>query len=145
MPTPYEVARLAQLSRRIQPEATSKANQAAPHRSIRRRLAPQAIEELVARYLAGEKTPALSQAYGISASGLRDLLRAEGVSLRGHSITVQDADRAVHLYEHGLTITQVVAHIGYSHGTIRKVLLEHGVATGSGNRGKREQVNDGKR
>lgn len=126
-PSPGEVAKLAQLSCRIHSDANTKGTPAAQHRSIRRRLAPQAIEELVARYAAGEETPALSREFGISASGLRDLLRAEGVSLRGHAITVQDAERAVHLYLSGLTITQVVAHIGYSHGTIRKSLIKHGV------------------
>jgi AraC-like DNA-binding protein len=136
-PTPGEVAKLAQLSRGIQSETTSKGKQEAPHRSLRRRLAPQAIEELVARYSAGEETPALSREYGISGSGLRDLLRAEGVSLRGHAITVQDAERAVQLYERGLTITQVVAHIGYSHGTIRTVLRRHGVAIRLGGQGQR--------
>jgi AraC-like DNA-binding protein len=125
------------LSRKIQPEAISTEKPAAPHRSLRRRLAPQAIEELVARYLAGEETPALSREFGISGSGLRDLLRAEGVSLRGHAITPADAERAVHLYERGLNITQTVARIGYSHGTIRKVLLGHGVAIRSGGHGKR--------
>jgi AraC-like DNA-binding protein len=120
------------LSRKIQPEATSKGKQSAPHRRIRRRLSPQAIEELIARYTAGEATPALSREVGISASGLRDLLRAEGVSLRGHAITPEDVKKVVQLYEHGLTITAVVAHIGYSRDTIRKVLVEHGVALRSG-------------
>jgi AraC-like DNA-binding protein len=125
------------LSRKIQPEVTSEEKQTVPHRSIRRRLSPQAIDELIARYTAGEETPALSREFGISASGLRDLLRAEGVSLRGHAMTVQDAERALHLYERGLTITQVVSHIGYSHGTIRKVLLKRSVAIRSGAQGER--------
>lgn len=136
-PTPGEVAKLAQLSRRVTPEPTSKEKQAAPHRSLRRRLSPQAIEELVARYTAGEETPALSREFGISGSGLRDLLRAEGVTLRGRAITVEDAEKAVRLYERGLTITQVVAHIGYSHGTIRTALLKHDVVIRSGHHGKR--------
>jgi hypothetical protein len=63
----------------------------------------------------------------MSGSGLRDLLRAEGVTLRGHAITSEDAEAAVQLYQRGYTITQVVAHLGYSHGTIRNVLLKHGV------------------
>ena len=37
-----------------------------PVRSLRRRLSPQQIEEVVARYNAGEDTPALSRAYDIS-------------------------------------------------------------------------------
>jgi hypothetical protein len=44
----------------------------------------------------------------------------------------KDAKKAVHLWECGLTITQVVARIGYLHGTIRKGFLEHDVAIRSG-------------
>lgn len=72
--------------------------------------------------------PALSQEYGISESGLRDLLRAENVSLRGHKITAADAKRAVRLYESGLPIDQVAKQVGYAWGTIRRVLLQNGVA-----------------
>lgn len=90
-PRPDEVARLAQLSRRLNPEALSEGNHAAPYRSLRRRLSPRVIEELVARYTSGEKILALSREFGISDSGLRQLLLAERVSLRGHAITVEDA------------------------------------------------------
>lgn len=98
-------------------------------RSLRRRLAPQAIAELVARYNTGEGTPALSRAYSISKTGLRELLQAEGVSMRRQAITPEDAERAVrlYLYKDGLTITQVVGQVGYSFGTIRRVLHEYGV------------------
>ena len=136
-PTPEEVAKLARLSRQIQPEASVKKKHVVPPRSLRRRLSPQAIDGIVGRYTAGEKTPALSREFGISESGLRNLLRAEGVTLRGHAITPEDAERAVQLYEGGWTITQVVAHIGYSHGTIRSALLKRGTAIRSGGQGKR--------
>jgi AraC-like DNA-binding protein len=131
------------LSRKIQPEATSKEKQAVPHRNIRRRLSPQAIDELIARYTAGEATPALSREFGISASGLRDLLRAEGLSLRGHTITPEDVEKAVHLYERGLTITKVASQIGYSRDTIRKVLVKHGVVLRSGGPKKRDLTSEG--
>lgn len=72
--------------------------------------------------------PALSKEYGISESGLRDLLRAEGVSLRGHKITITDAQQAVRLYASGLTIDQVAKQVGYSWGTIRRTLLQNDVA-----------------
>jgi AraC-like DNA-binding protein len=107
----------------------------APVRSLRRRLSPQAIQELVARYNTGEDTPALSQEYGISKTGLGEVLLAEGVAFRRQAITTEDTERAVQLYESGLTIKQVVAQVGYSYGTIRRVLHEHGVAmraTGTG-------------
>ena len=96
-------------------------------RSLRRRLAPQAIEELVARYKSGEDTPALSREYGISKTGLRELLLAKGVTLRRQPVTPGDAERAVRLYEGGLTIQQVVEHVGYSFSTIRKLLHAQGV------------------
>jgi transposase len=44
------------------------------------------------------------------------------------AITLEDTKRAVQLYENGLTITQVVERVGYSYGTIRRVLHEQGVA-----------------
>lgn len=40
----------------------------------------------------------------------------------------EDAARAVRLYESGLTIKQVMGQVGYSFGTIRRVLHENGVA-----------------
>lgn len=135
-PSPDEIAKLAQMLHRIKHEAIPKEKQEVPHRSLRRRLSPQTIEELVVRYTAGEKTLALSREFGISDSGLRQLLRADGVTLRGHAMTVQDAETAVHLYGRGMTIKQVVAQIGYSAGTIRKVLRKHGVAIRSGSPGE---------
>ncbi len=82
----------------------------------------------MARYNAGEETPALSREYGISKSGLRQLLLAEGVSFRRQTITPEDAERAVRLYESDLTIKHVVGQVGYSFGAIRRTLHENGVA-----------------
>ena len=142
-PTPGEVAKLAQLSRTVPPETIAREKQAAPPRNLRRRLSPQAIDELKARYTPGEKTPALSREFGISESGCRDLLRSEGVSLRGHPITPEDAEKAVLLYAGGLTITQVVKEVGYSHNTIRTALLKDRVVVrerSGGNRASSRRV-----
>lgn len=97
-------------------------------RNLRRRLAPQTIAELVARYNAGANTPALSREYGISKTGLLELLHTEGVSLRRRSVTPEVADRAVRLYESGLTIDEVMEQVGYSYSTIQRMLHEKGVA-----------------
>lgn len=96
-------------------------------RNLRRRLAPSTIAELVARYNGGEHTPALSREYGISKTGLLLLFRAEGVSLRRRAMTPQDAERAVRLYESGLTVDEVVEQIGYSYSTIQRALHQKGV------------------
>lgn len=126
-PTPEAVAKLAHLSRQMPAESPANEMQPPRPRNLRRRLTPQAIEEIVTRYTAGEKTPVLSQAFDISESGLRDLLRAEGIVLRGHAITEEDAEQAVQLYGSGLTMTAVAAQLGYAHGTIRTALLKRGV------------------
>lgn len=127
-----EIARLAELSRSIQPGEYIEQRPASPPRSLRRRLSPQAIADLVARYTAGEGVPGLSGEYGISESGLRELLRAEGVVLRGHKITVEDSERAVRLYASGVTIEQVAQQLGYAWGTIRRALLKNGVTLRTG-------------
>jgi hypothetical protein len=106
-------------------------------RSLRRRLSPQQIEELVARYNAGEDTPELSRAYGISRGGLRKLLLAQGVSFRKQPMTPEDAERAIQLYQGGLTIDQVVERVGYSFSTVRRMLHASGVVVRERGGGKR--------
>jgi hypothetical protein len=131
------MASLARQSKAIQLESVAAVPEERSVRSLRRRLSPQQIDELVARYNAGEDTPALSRAYGISRGGLRKLLLAEGVSFRKQPMTPEDAERAIRLYERGWTIDQVVDQVGYSFGTIRRMLHANGVAVRE--RGGRKQ------
>ena len=91
----------------------------------------------MARYTAGESIRALSREHGVSRGGLCQLLQSEGVALRGQGIALEDMERAVQLYEKGLTIRQVVDLIGYSYGTIRSTLHENGVAMRADGRGER--------
>lgn len=126
-PTAFQLATLAKTSRTIKLEHSSRADREVTVRALRRRLGPKVIGELVARYNAGEYTPALAKEYEISTTGLRKLLLIEGVKFRGQSITPEDSDRAVKLYESGLTIREVVTEIGYSLGTIRRELHQRGV------------------
>lgn len=99
---------------------------------------------MVARYNGGEDTPALSRAYGISRGGLRKLLLAEGVSFRKQPMTSEDAERAVRLYERGLTIDEVVEQVGYSFSTVRRMLHARGVAVRERGIGKRGERSDGR-
>jgi hypothetical protein len=55
-------------------------------------------------------------------------------------MTPEDVTKAVQLYEGGLTITRVVAQIGYSRDTIRKVLVKHGVVLRSAGQENRNGV-----
>lgn len=127
-PTPEDLAKLVELARKVQPSSSSIVEQKPQVRSLKRRLTAEQVKELVNRYNAGEDTPALSGEFGISRTGLRQLLLAEGVSFRRQSVTAEDADRAVRLYESGLTIKEVVEEVGYSCNTVRGVLHKRGVA-----------------
>lgn len=97
---------------------------------------------MVDRYTAGESIRALSREYGLSRSGLSHFLEGEGVVLREQGITPEGAERAVRLYESGLTIRQVAIQIGYSYGTIRTVLHEQGTALRAGGRGNRAMAEE---
>ena len=59
--------------------------------------------------------------------------------MRRQPITPEDAERAVQLYWGGLTIKQVVGLVGYSFGTIRRVLHVNGVALRASGIGKRRK------
>lgn len=121
------LAKLSQKSREIKLDSAYIGVQTAPARRLRRRLTPQETAELVARYKAGESSPALNKEYGILKCGLLQLLREERVSLRNQAMTPEDAERVARLYESGMVITEVVDQISYSYGTIRKVLHQSGV------------------
>lgn len=127
-PTPGELANLAGKSESINPDSAPAKEKDVPTRTLQRRLSPHDRAELVARYIAGEGTPALSTQYGISKCGLLQLLRNEGVTMRKQAITPRDAERAAQHYESGLSITEIVERIGYSYSTVRKSLHECGVA-----------------
>jgi transposase-like protein len=96
-------------------------------RSLRRRLTPDVRREIVSRYAEGDSAKALSREFDISRDGVRRLLRDARVTTRSQNVvTPQAAERIVQLYVSGLTIKQVVAQVGYSFGTVQRVLNKHG-------------------
>jgi hypothetical protein len=123
-----ELESLVQRVRAILPGSAPRTVPNAPSRYLRRRFTAEEIEELVARYTAGEGAPALRRAYGISKSGLRQLLMTEGVLRRRRAITLEVVERVTRLYESGLSIAQVADEVGYSYSTIRELLHENRVA-----------------
>lgn len=82
-PTRDEIAKLAEMARAFNDTATaSEAAAVTPtllpvRRRFRHRLSPDAIDQLVRRYSAGESTMLLSNESGIFRSGLSSLLRSE--------------------------------------------------------------------
>lgn len=126
-PTPEELARLAELSRGVRAANPPIIAQKAPPRSIKRRLTKQQRDDILRRREAGETLHALAHAFGISESGLRDLLFSATMEMKKPPMTEEDAVRAVALYESGLSVKQVASEIRYPLGTIRRVLKEQGV------------------
>lgn len=122
-----EPKRLAQRKKQLRVDSIPSKDASAVLRNFRRYLPPSTLAELLSRYNAGEHTPGPSGAYGISKTGLRELLQVEGVMMRGQAIKCEDALRAVQLYESGHTIKAVVRHAGISFATNRRVLQENGV------------------
>lgn len=127
-PTPGDLENLAQRSRMAHSVTIPVECPQSPVRSLRRRLSPQEIEKVVTRYKAGQPITLLSQEYGISRPGLREILRDEGVAFRRRGMAPEEANRAVRLYESGLTIVQVVARVGYSYSVVCRMLHKRGVA-----------------
>lgn len=69
----------------------------------------------------------MAHAFGISESGLRDLLFTATMEMKKPPMTAEDVARAVALYESGLSVRQIALKIRYPLGTIRRVLKEQGV------------------
>lgn len=127
-PTAGELAKLARVSGSIGRGSVEVGEKEVLERMLNRRLSPQERADLVARYRAGEDTPALSREYGISKCGLIHLLRQDGVAMRKQAMTSVDAKQAALLYESDMSIAEIVEQIGYSYSTVRKSLHERGVA-----------------
>lgn len=111
----------------MQPVAASLAGNETPILSRRRRLSPDVRQTIVSRYVADESAKALSQEFKTSRDGVRRLLKDAGVAIRSQNVvTPQAAEQIVQLYVSGLTIRQVVEQVGYSFGTVQRVLNKHG-------------------
>lgn len=126
-PTPLDIGKLAEQSRKVSTAKGSSPSKEVAHPFLKRRLTAETIETIIARRKSGEKVKALCEEYGISESGLNDLITRAETPVRTTPITPEHIDMAVELYESGLTVKQVVKEVGYSIRTIRRVLHEKGV------------------
>lgn len=97
-PSPLEMAKLAELSRKALTSNLPEVVKASAQTLLKRRLAPDVIEAIVARRNAGERVKALCKEYGISESALRDLMTRAEASIRTTPITTEDIDAEVELY-----------------------------------------------
>lgn len=126
-PTPDQLAKLAKASRSIKGKPIPEKAEKYLARNLKRRLSPEQVEQLAKRYEKGETISALSSEFDISRPALRILLRGAGVSPRRRGMAPEDADRAIQLFESGLTIYEVIDQVGYSYGVINRMLHKRGV------------------
>jgi len=119
-----ELNKLADLSPNLQATPISQVD--AP-RALRRRLEPERIAEIVAKYQAGATTPALCTKYLLSKGGLLKLLREEGAQLRNQSLSVEQVMKAASMYEGGLSIAKIANYFGVSYSGVRQAFVRAGI------------------
>lgn len=89
------------------------------------------VDDVVKRYKAGQSTPAIGRALGVSAHLVNDTLRRAGVPLRSPyegRRAVLDMDAITVAYAKGESARQIGKRFGISDNVIRHRLAERGVA-----------------
>lgn len=125
--SPVELAKLAEQSHKDRSDHTSIVEPPIRPRSIKRRLTDKQRREIQERVDAGETKRALAKEYGVSETGIGEMLLNAKVEIRTTPTTEEDSDRAVVLYESGFSVRKIVVELRYSVGTIRRVLKSRGM------------------
>lgn len=98
-----------------------------PHPIQRYRLADRftsdELNQLVARYQAGETTTALANESGISKTAFLRLLAKRGVRTRSRKLTAAQGEKILQLRRQGMTIRNIAKQVGCSYDTARVFLL----------------------
>lgn len=93
-----------------------------------RRLRPEQINELVAKYVSGSPTSELVVAYGIGNTTARRILHDHGVELRNQGAKNIDLQEATTLYVDGWSLKTLGERYGCDPETVRKALQDTGVS-----------------
>lgn len=125
-PTHTQLQRLAHAARSLPTQPNTLIADESP-RSLRRRLEPSIITEIVERYKRGEHTTQLCVEYGVSKGSVVKLLRDEKVQLRFQPLPEDKVEEAVKLYESGTAIAPIAKILEASFGSVRSSLKREGV------------------
>ncbi|MFE4197329.1 hypothetical protein ACFRJ9_15805 [Paenarthrobacter sp. NPDC056912] len=87
------------------------------------RFTPDELNQLVARYQAGEMSTALAKESGIAKTSLLRLLKEKGVDTRTPGLTDIQKHDILHLRKQGLGIRTIANRLGCAYGTTRLFLL----------------------
>lgn len=91
------------------------------------RLGADVVTQLVADYVSGVEVQELGSRYGLSRGSVQRLVRESGVSKHRRSLTAQELNEVVRLYESGQTIREVSAAMAVPKTTVQDALSRAGV------------------
>lgn len=90
-------------------------------------LSPSESMQLADDFLSGMKVPALVKKYGVNRSTVYDHLAEHGIRPKKNVLTNDRVDRAVRLYEAGMTLAEVAKEIGSNRTTVGAALKSRGI------------------
>ena len=88
-----------------------------------KRVTPEELAAIVARYQAGEYSTDLANEHGIAKSTLLCLLAEHGVEARSRTLTPEKEQEILRLRQQGMVIRDIAKRVGCSYDTARKFLL----------------------
>lgn len=96
-------------------------------RQPNRKVKPAEVDELAARYEAGETLRALAARFGVHARTVHRHLVASGATIRPlRGLNGQEAVRAVELYREGISQTEIAGQLGVTITPVRTALRRGG-------------------
>ena len=112
--------------------------------ALARRLGAVVVQDILRDYEAGTTAAELAERYGVSRTGLTNLLHSKGAAVRRRcGLSSTDVDVVERLYAAGWLLQEIGVELGFSRDAVRRALLQRGVVMrsgyGSANRSKRAQ------
>lgn len=98
-------------------------------RQGQRRLTPEQIKQLVARYQAGATVYELADEFKCDRTTVSKKLKDAGITLRRTPPTESQIDEMVRLYESGLSLERTGEKVGFTAHTVLTYLRRRGVQT----------------
>jgi hypothetical protein len=98
-----------------------------------RRLGAAVVEDVLRRYEAGATAAELAGRYGVSRTGIQNMLHAQGATIRTpRELSSTDVKVAERLYAAGWLLREIGVELGFSRDAVRRALLQRGVVMRSG-------------
>ena len=112
--------------------------------ALAKRLGVAVVQEIVGCYEAGATAAVLADRYGVSRTGITNLLDSQGAAVRRRcGLSPTDVDLAERLYAAGWLLREIGVELGFSRDAVRRALQRRGTVMrsgyGSANRSKRVQ------